>query len=273
MKRLGLFLCAALLFAPVLGSQQGYIPFATEFDGSNDFYLRGGDLTGNTDTKEGLLSFWFRFDDGGNNDRIIDNTGETFEVIVTTADKIRIIAENSAGTDIFQVDTATALATGDGVWHHFMASWNLADGSEHLYVDGSEDLASTTNDDDAIDYTVAEWVIGARINATLFFDGGLSELDFSTEYLDLSIESNRRLFINSDGKPVDLGPGCHLPTGTVSIICMQTQFNGFGQNSGTGGDFTPQDPVTSTPGPVAIFQLPGRANPPTHRGRGGRSNN
>ena len=268
MKRLTLFLCTALLFAPLLLSQQGYIPFATDFDGSADFYLRGADLDGNADGKEGVAHFWFKTSDSSAIQVIHSNSTGRVQVRLQADGEIRVIGADSADSNILLLRSSTA-GWNDGNWHHCVTSWDLANAAGHLYVDGGEDLAgSPTLTDDVIDYTGSNWAVGAFVGGTSKFTGALSEVYFSLEFLDLSVVANRRLFITADLKPVDLGPGCHKPTGTVAIICLQTQFNGFGQNSGSGGDFTPQDPTTWTAGPVPILELPGRATP-VRRGRGG----
>lgn len=268
-----LFACIAiaLLFAPILLSQQGYIPFATEFDGSSDHYLRGAGLTGAADSKSGILSFWFRMDgsDGSSQMLLISSTTDIF-VQRITSNVWRVLMRDAVNTLVLDLNTTAAYIASPS-WKHLVASWDVAATVSHLYVNDVSDKNEITNDDLEIDYTQPDWAIGARTTGANPFDGAVSELYFAPgEFLDLSIEANRRLFITSDLKPVDLGPGCYKPTGTVAIICMQTQFNGFGQNSGSGGDFTPQDPTTRTAGPVPILQLPGRAAHAQARGRGGR---
>ena len=270
MKRLKLFACVALLFAPVLIAQQGYIPFATEFDGSADFYLRGADLTGNTNSKLGIISFWFRFDGGdGANQNLIYGGNADFLLNKDTSNLMSVFGRDVLNATAIHIRTSSIVAS--TTWKHFLASWDTGNGLSNLYISDVSDNNELTNADLEIDYTQTNYVLGATIVPSQFFNGAVSELYFAPgQYLDFSVAANRRLFITDDGKPVDLGPGCYKPTGTVAIVCMQTQFNNFGNNSGSGGDFTPQDPVTWTAGPVPILQLPGRAARTQARGRGGR---
>lgn len=259
MKRLKLFLCAALLFAPLLLSQQGYIPFATEFDGSADHYLRGGGLTGAVDGKLGIASLWIRINEDGRAQTIYAATaGDCFRLIKNSDNTLQLLLKNATPTFIWVWDIAAIPASSD--WLHVLASWDLGNAFDEVYINDVASGSASTFTDDTIDYTCADFSLGATTSGVQNFNGALSELYINTaESLDITIEANRRFFITADLKPVDLGPGCYKPTGVVSIVCMQTQFNGFGQNSGSGGDFTPQDPVTSTTGPVAIAQSVGTA--------------
>lgn len=272
MKRLKLFAFIALLFAPLLLSQQGYIPFATEFDGSSDFYLRGADLTGNVDGKTGIFSGWVRFDGGdGSEVTILSNTGIGVLIRRESSNVLHVRLENSASAVVLSLRSLTNY-TASTTWLHMLASWDLAAAVSHLYVNDIDDANEAGNTNLNVDYTVSDYAVGARTDGSVKWNGALSEIYFvPNQFLDFSIESNRRLFITADLKPVDLGPGCYKPTGTVAIVCLQTQFNGFGQNSGSGGGFTPQDPVTDTAGPVPIDLLPGRAARVRGRGLLGRA--
>lgn len=68
--------------------------------------------------------------------------------------------------------------------------------------------------------------------------GKLSELYFTTEYIDFSQEANRLKFRDAFGNPVDLGSDGSKPTSTAPAIYMRFDPANFGKNSGTGGDFT-----------------------------------
>ena len=124
---------------------------------------------------------------------------------------------------------------------------------EGAYMIDVDDKNEVTLVDLAIDYTQPAWGIGASSVGGLLFDGVISELYFNTaEYLDFSIEANRRLFISADGYPVDLGLSGQKPTGTAPIVYMRSPADNAGLNSGTGGDFTIYGSPTSTTGPKPI---------------------
>jgi len=54
----------------------------------------------------------------------------------------------------------------------------------------------------------------------------------------LSIEANRRKFIDAIGKPVFLGSDGSLPTGVAPAMFFSGDSTAFATNRGTGGPFT-----------------------------------
>lgn len=255
MKRLKLFICIALLSAVPLFSQQGYIPVAVDFDGSADDLERVA-LVGAADSKTGIISAWFRADGGnGTSLGIFGNNGSSVYLRRSGGNKMKFVLHEVGQSVILDTTTVNNYMAGEG-WQHYLASWDLEGGDTdniHLYVNDVDDQDGTTTVvDDTIDYTRTIWNYGSGA-AGFLFDGGLAEFYFAPgEFLDFSIEVNRRLFITADLKPVDLGPSGYKPTGTAPIVYMRTPFNNAGLNSGTGGDFVINGAPTSTPGPVAV---------------------
>ena len=93
-------------------------------------------------------------------------------------------------------------------------------------------------DDNAIDYTRPDWYVG-HSGGSDDYVGNLSELWFNNSYIDLSVVGNRRKWINSIGKPVDLLSDGSGPTGTQPLICFNKDTTAtWHQNSGSGGGFT-----------------------------------
>ncbi len=58
------------------------------------------------------------------------------------------------------------------------------------------------------------------------------------QFIDFSVEANRRKFIDADGKPVYLGANGELPTGTSPAVFFSGDSSTFATNKGTGGTFT-----------------------------------
>lgn len=58
------------------------------------------------------------------------------------------------------------------------------------------------------------------------------------QFIDFSVEANRRKFIDVNGKPVDLGADGSTPTGTAPPMFFSGNAAGFPTNKGTGGVFT-----------------------------------
>ena len=236
---------SALLLIMMMGENIATVDSA-DFDGSADYMLRGGGLTGAADSKTGILSVWLRIDGGdGGIRRVIegiDGINTTFARIGSD-NKFGIRADNTSGTEILALSSDTAY-TAAATWLHVLMSWNLATASGHLYVNDVEDLAAApTLTDDTIDYTLANWGIGSVGLTVPSWNGCMAELYFAPgQYLDFSNVYYRRKFISYGGKPVYLGTDGSLPTGTAPIVYSHLAdaeaVANFATNRGTGGDFT-----------------------------------
>lgn len=221
---------------------------ATDLDGSSDYYTRGADLTGNADGKLGLFSGWMRLD--GNDDAwrfLLTNQGDRSYVSLSTVNKLRILGRNSSATLIFVHESTTTYTAGAG-WHHFLASWDLGNAKAYIYVDDvSKGGTPSTLTDDDIDHTTNNWAVGAQVNGNSSVHGALAELYFALEYLDISVEANRRKFISANGNRVYLGADGSTPTGTQPLIYAPD--GDPSDNLGSGGNFTAQGSPTSITGP------------------------
>ena len=221
---------------------------SADFDGTNDFMTTGSGLTGATDVKVGTVMFWFRIDGGDNADMTIFQAATTvggatsrWRVRRTSANIIDIIGSNAAGTTILDIETSTTYTT-SATWFQFLASWNLATAAAHLYINNVDDLTSTTLTDDSIDYTVADWAIGAQASGGTKFNGCLSEVYLALEYVDLSSSANRAKFIATTiNKPMYLGADGSVPTGTAALVYQRVVAGAavttFGTNVGSAEDF------------------------------------
>jgi hypothetical protein len=118
-----------------------------------------------------------------------------------------------------------------------------------MYVDDVNDLqAGGTYTNDSVDWTVADWGVGGDTDATDKFGGYLADLYLNTvTSLDLSVESNRRKFITSSLKPVDLGADGARPTGTSPILFLSGGPDLWHTNRGSGGGMTLNGALTAAP--------------------------
>lgn len=85
-----------------------------------------------------------------------------------------------------------------------------------------------------------EIVIGSDYGSSLITD--LADFWLAPgQFIDFSIEANRRKFISAEGKPVDLGADGSTPTGTAPAIFFRRDPSAaastFANNLGTGGAF------------------------------------
>lgn len=225
-----------------------YTPNAVHFDDSNDYLSVGAGLTDAADDTKFTFSVWFKLDADGGTEYFLSavNFFPLVAIQKTNGDRIRIRARNAAFTEILDVlSTDDNLKAADG-WVHLLCSFDLSDtGKRHLYLSDVADL-NTIQDytNDSIDFTVNNWQIGAA-SGTFLFGGDMADLwFFPGVYLDLSVEANRRLFIDGNGLPVDLGSDGSTPTGSAPLVFLSGATASWHTNDGTGGGFTENGALT-----------------------------
>jgi|ETN02SMinimDraft_2_1059926.scaffolds.fasta_scaffold56275_1 hypothetical protein len=224
---------------------------SVRFDGSSDcFQWKTTSMTINNG-KAGTISVWL--DPMGNDGavrEIIRSVGEWFEAQFNTDNKFRVRAWNGSAYAFNMYSTDTYIAT-DG-WTHFLATWNLATGTNYMYVDSVDVLdGGSATSDFTIDYQTTGWTNFAHNGSggvgMWIYDGEVADLWFDDSYMDITDSANRLKFIDGDGKPVDLGDDGSKPTGSSPIL-YQSKREGedaddFGTNKGTGGDITLQSSI------------------------------
>lgn len=236
-----------LLDSPLLTllSSSAYRALGVTFDGTNDYMVRGGGLTGAVDSRLGMASFWvnlnggdaatmFVFRGAANGPRLVRSNANLWAVTLL----------NAAGTSSFTIRAATQSVVATG-WQHVLVSWSTdaAAGAKigQIYIDDVSDPGTFTDADAAfdIDYTDTDHAIGADTAGTAKLNADLADMAvWFGERLDLSVVANRRKFISVAGKPVPLGVDGSGPTGTPPIVFQRGPAATFAINRGTGGDFT-----------------------------------
>lgn len=212
-----------------------YSTTGVDFDGTNDFMLRGADLTGSADSKIYSGAGWINMHVTANQ-RIYTSIGAD-ATIRFEAEKLRITAENSSGSLILDIKSSVISLN---AWHHFMFSVDLSDtGKRHLYIDNVSDLTVVTYTDDTIDNTNANHSIGAKIDGSDKSNGCFADLWIETGvFIDLSSAANRAKFVTTGVELVDLGANGETPTGASPIMFFKGPSGSFNTNLGTGGNFT-----------------------------------
>lgn len=217
-----------------------YYAEPVKFDGSTAYLVRGGDLTGIADGKAGTVSFWMRIDTLSTFYLLSSPaaTGKFYVAVVTN--KINIIGRRAADATVILTVNSNTVLSASAVWVHVLASWDLASGSGHIYINNVSDIeASPTLTNDTIDYTDGNFGVGATTTGTSKFNGAIADLWFNTTYLDISQAGNRAKFIDqSTLRPVPLGAKGELPTGSQPLLYLGRDYANFGVNLGSGGNFT-----------------------------------
>jgi hypothetical protein len=213
------------------GGKPQYIANGVTFDGTNDFLTRGGDLTGNVDSKKATVSLWFRRNSFVNHHSFYNLNNRWSLYINGTTDRILINGRNASNVSILNLNTNATFT--DSGWHHLLLTFDLSDPAKrHLYIDGASDLQVSTYTDDLIEFTQTTHAVGDK------FDGDIADLwiDIDT-YIDLSVAANREKFIKS-GKPVYLGVDGSAPTGVKPEVFLSGATSTWHTNDGAGGGFT-----------------------------------
>lgn len=224
---------------------QGFVTAPSFYDGTNDFQLRGADLTGIADGKAGTISCWLNFSggDGVSANLFASQATNQFIVVKSTGGALQISGKNTSSTTILLINTVTGFNSTSG-WVHFLASWDLNAGAGQIYVNDTSNLSNVqTLTNDTIDYTHTNWALGANVAGANKITACLAEFLFHTTYIDLSIIANRRKFISQFGRPVYLGANGSVPLGVQPLVYAP---NGDAStNKGSGGNFTTTGALTA----------------------------
>ncbi len=230
------------------------------FDGTNDYLTLTSDLTGNADGKQLILSTWFKLtgNDGQTMQLFQMGLGNECRLFRISSNKFRFSIQKlpaAGGARVWEFTTSESFnSTSQPGWHHILIAVDAGALRADAYIDDAT-FSKTINDalvDATIDFTTNNHQVGALSNGTQKLHANLAELYFAEEYLDITIEANRRLFISAAGKPVDLGSDGSTPTTNVPIIFLSGDTNAWHTNKGSGGGFNENGALGNGTGPVEL---------------------
>ena len=244
--------------ASVVAAAEALLCDAADFDGTNDSMTRSSSMTGQADSKTGILSMWFKVDDlsgsGVSNDDVIlvhDATTNVFGVSINHGtDILTISGADGTGINRLVMQTNSSLATTG--FYHVLASWDLAAATGQLYINDVSDLAAGGTYTDAVLRwaSATTYKVSIGLSGGFLYDGGLAEVYIAPgQYIDLSVEENRRKFITADGKPVNLGATGSIPTGTNPLVYLHLEdgetASNFAINRTSAGNYTVSGALTT----------------------------
>lgn len=226
----------------------GYYAQAFTFDGTNDWLTRDAGLTGAADSKSWVFSVWLKFNggDGAAQDLARQaDSGNRFLVQRRTTNKLRFRVLDTGDVDRVDIETSTAVVAASG-WIHFLCSGNVATPAAWIYLNDVSDYVQTTLSDGTLDWTQANFAIGAII------DGSINKLNADmADYtlwegtsLDLSVTANRRLFNTGGNKPVN--PQAAIAALGAPIVRLSGPASTANTNLGSGGGFTLHGTLTDS---------------------------
>ena len=186
---------------PVVATQEAA---SVDLDGVNDYFSRASDFTGNADSKTFTMSFYLYADSNNAtaNPFIFQQTPTTasrnYFGYNTTTGALSGFFKNSANGIILNLD---GLFVSLNTWNHFIISCDMSDPlKRHIYMSDKipPALSWLTYTNDTIEFTHLNTTIGATSAGADLHKGRLSNVFLSREYLDLSVEANRRIFTTID---------------------------------------------------------------------------
>ncbi len=217
-----------------------YVTTAPNWDGTNDYGLRGADLTGNADSAFGIFSFWVKFNGGdGVTQVILSDTNTRVRLRKLTNNKLEVRLLNAGATAGLIMTSNATITVADG-WTHCLVGWNQTTLVNFIYIDDVSGKTTSVNTAATIDYTQPDFSFGANISGGDKLNACMADFQFeNTTTLDFSVEANRRLFIDASGKPAD--PAL---TGLLPIIVFKGDETDFYDNLGPGGAFVETGALT-----------------------------
>lgn len=222
---------------------------AVLFDGATHY--QRGELLHGVDSPVGTLFARVRVAGTAGTDRVVLSGGTNLgnlQLRLAASNKWVLQGRDSGGAFILVLGSNTAYQPASTCLS-LLASWRLTvPTAGHFYVNDANDLAAApTLTAGSLDLTTSDWFVGCASGASLpinFWGGTIESLFFATQYLDLSVVANRRLFqqgagyAQTAGYPVGLGPEGRNPFGERPILYLNSPGPGvFGTNQGFGGDF------------------------------------
>ena len=230
---------------------------STEFDANLQLLDKPGGLTGATASKQFTFSGWFKPDQAGGVSVIdLRTSGTTSSFAIGVGTNIGLEGRNSSGTRVLDSYTGNNNPIPYGVWSHLLVSVDLATDSVDVYVNDTNISGTLTkqNINDTITFSPNPspsvlHKIGASTSAPNNvpggdrFSGNMAHMYLDFTYRPLSVEANRRLFIDGNGGSAPVAPLIAL---APILYLPMTQDYAVGENVGTGGDYTPIDSPTIT---------------------------
>jgi hypothetical protein len=221
----------------LLGGRDDVVPpESVDLDGTNDFFSRASDLTGNADGKTFTFSAWF-YNSGTGLQPIYaanpsdSNTG--FGIFVSS-DVLFIRGHNTSDTEILNLQGIDIpLKT----FVHMLVSVDLTDtGKRHIYINDAQKTPTVvTYTDDTINFTNTTHSVGELVAVTR--DGRLAQVFLDYTFRDLTIAANRRLFTTIDSERGLIPAADQASLSPILYLAMDDPTTAF-VNLGTGGDFT-----------------------------------
>lgn len=203
--------------------------------------------SGLADSPTLLMSIWFLRPTGAASFQILNANGSGFlwNLVPNIATGFLASTVDNTNSDVYDNLNVSGITIAD-TWVHALYAYNRSTGARMRYINDT-DKSSDTSGPTGFDLKLT--ADSLKLPTTGDTTTGLSMVYISTGFLDITVEANRRKFIDAEGKPVGLGANGSLPTGTQPEIFADD--GNIGNNLGSGGAATVTGAPTEIAGPGA----------------------
>lgn len=224
--------------AAILGFANGFqrSRYYVTFDGTNDYLSKSGGLDNATDGTGFSCVFWLNTSTWASS-RVLTVGGKI--LIDTSTRTLEVRAYNAAGTEIGAINKSSFFTDGENCY--FISwqqggSWNLYVGDSNLGTSPSTNLSQNIDISNTGTVKIGDIASSAKLNADVY------NFWVDDQYIDFSVQANRRKFLTAGGKAEQLGATGSVPTGSTPLIYL----NGYDKftNRGRGGQFTVNGALT-----------------------------
>lgn len=235
--------------AGAIASSAVYYAHGVVFDGT-DYFTRSSALSGVSDGKEftfvaslrnaaASLSTLFEISDASYN--------ATLRIAVLASGVIQVSG------DVSRENTSTAgdyELTGT-TWRTVMISIDRATGTALFYFgDTAATLGGPAISNANFTFTDQNVALGAQQGSSPAIQNEaeieMADVFFIPQFIDFTVEANRRKFYTPDGKPANKGADGSLVTGTAPPVFFSGDATNFPTNRGSGGSFTQAGTLTNS---------------------------
>ena len=238
------------------------IPEGIDFEGFNNYLFREIGLVGNSNSKTVTLSFWSYYPTNAGGFRGIVGAGAEgaqsfFQAFMAGATTFSFLGRNASGSNVLSFNTVGS--AGDfklmpvRKWNNIIISFDLSDTlKRHVFIneiDVTNDITWATYVDDEIQFQQPKWGVGITPGSNNeAYKGRLCNMFLDYTYRDLTVASNRQLFVNSVDSGKRLAPASFNTMEALNPILFMPMKNGSTStdNFGTGGNFSTFHPSFTT---------------------------
>lgn len=207
-------------------------PIGVSFDGSNDYLTKSFSSGIASASKTFTFSAWvYLSSDVTASSTIFQWATLLFDINIPAGTVWTMSGYDSSYNTILGWDSTTSNKFVMDTWNHILVSIDLSDSSKrHVYVNDSLISGNyNTYSNTAVGFDVGG--VATISSSSAPWKGRMAGVYLDTTYRDLSVEANRRDFIDADLKYID-------PPTTGQISFPLETADTAGDNAGTGGDFT-----------------------------------